>query len=128
MQPGTDGRSVLLLKAFAALDAMHKGKGTRGVFASIGQQLIICDELCTAGFEKDERKTVREAHAALVRADWDARSTGVWSLTDTDYEAVRQAVLVYETQLRIAPHVDVLEAELRMVRLQLDSDSTRKAA
>jgi hypothetical protein len=128
MQPGPNTLSLLLLKAFSALDAMQKGKATRAVFATLGQQLIICDELCTAGFAKEQSKTVREAHAALVCADWDARSTGVWKLTDEDYEAVRSAVLVYENQLSSAPHLNVREAEQRMLRLQLNSGSSKKAA
>lgn len=117
-----------LLKAYAALDAMFHGKGTQALFASLGQQMITCDELCTAGFVKEARKVVLEAHAALVRSDWDARSSDVWALAGEDYEAVRLAMAVYELQMRITPQADLLQAELRMMRQQVASEEARRAA
>jgi hypothetical protein len=128
MQPGADIRNTLLLKAYTTLDALHRGKGTRMVFAALGQQMIICDELCTAGFASDSRRVVREAHAALVRADWDARSSEVWSLAGEDYEAVCAAMQVYETQLRTASPNEARQAEMGMLRMQLGGTVPRQAA
>jgi hypothetical protein len=74
-----DATTSLLLKAFSTLDALHRGKGNQGVFAVLGQQLIVSERLCLAGYQQDELGTVRQAHAAMVRVDWDARSSGQWS-------------------------------------------------
>ncbi|MPW23031.1 hypothetical protein GCT13_41215 [Paraburkholderia sp. CNPSo 3157] len=105
-----------MLKAFSTLDALHRGKGNRGVFAVLGQQLIVSERLCLAGYQQDELDTVRHAHAAMVRVDWDARDTGQWKIADTDYEAVRAALAVYEHQLTVVPRPLVVKALLESAR------------
>ncbi|KWU26394.1 hypothetical protein AS149_25740 [Burkholderia cenocepacia] len=108
------GANPLLLKALIALDALQQGKGTRGLFTVLGRQLVVSENLCAAGYLQDMRKTVRQAHAALVRVDWDARPNDEWRASGEDYEALRAAVLVFDEQLLLAPREEILAAELQM--------------
>jgi hypothetical protein len=97
----------LLLKPYVALDALYRGKGSSGVVMMLGQHLIISEQLCLAGFERTQLGPVRQAHAALVRIDGHAKVGGAWVAVEQDYEALRNALQVYERQLRIAPPMEV---------------------
>jgi hypothetical protein len=112
----TGDANPLLLKAFIALDALAQGKGSRGLFAILGQQLVVSENLCAAGYAKESLRTVREAHAALVRVEWDARANDEWHAKGDDYVALRAAVAVLEAQLLMAPRLEILAAELAMTR------------
>lgn len=108
------GANPLLLKAFVALDALYREKGTRGAFTVLGQQLVISERLCAAGYEAQHLRTVREAHAAMVRVDHDSHTNGVWKIAREEYAAVCDALGVYEKQLFSAPRETVVEATLAM--------------
>lgn len=105
------------LRAFVALDAFHRGKGSAGLLALMGRHLVVCENLCLAGYEPDSLRTVREAHASLVRIDWDAQSEKVWKAEGVDYDALRKAFVVYDDQLRIAPRNVVQHAQIQMVAM-----------
>jgi hypothetical protein len=105
-----------LLKALIALDALFQGKGSRGLFATLGQQLVVSEKLCAAGYARDSLRIVREGHAALVRVEWDARENDEWHARGDDYAALRAAVAVLEAQLLTAPRLEILAAELEMTR------------
>ncbi|MEX3983986.1 hypothetical protein AB4Y45_33915 [Paraburkholderia sp. EG287A] len=111
------GPNALLLRAYIALDALHRGKGTKGLFITFGQQLVIAERLCVAGYEKDQLRALREAHAALVRVDWDARPSNEWKAAGEDYEALRVALQVYEAQLRVVPRSEVRIAQMAMMAM-----------
>ena len=113
----SSGPNPLLLRAYIALDTLHRGKATRGLFTALGQHLVVAECLCAAGYEKDKLRPLREAHAALVRVDWDARSTNELKAAGEDYEALRTALHLYEVQLRVAPRSEVRLAQLAMMRM-----------
>ena len=77
--------------------------------------MIISEQLCLAGFERAQLVPVRQAHAALVRIDGHANVNGAWIAVGQDYEALRNALQVYERQLRIAPPMEVRMAQTVMV-------------
>ncbi|WP_143749288.1 hypothetical protein [Caballeronia arvi] len=109
----------LSLKSWIALDALHRGCGTSSLLTLLCQQLLISEELCFAGYQTARLASVREARAALVRLDWDAKSRIDWKAAGSDYEALRDALLVYDAQLQSAPGVQVRDAQLATVtRLQ----------
>jgi hypothetical protein len=122
------GANPLLLRVYIALDALQRGKGSNSLFLSLGQHLVIAEQLCRAGFEPDALTTLRRAHAALVRVDWDARSTGEWKADVDEYEALREAILVYEVQLRRAPREAVRLAQAGMSLLLADRPARGPAA
>lgn len=125
-----EAATSLLLRAFITLDALHRGKGSRGVFAVLGQQLVICERLCIEGYLAHELRTVRHAHAAMINSDVDARSSGQWILSGTDYEAVCAALDVFGRQLDIAPRPLVAKAmvESAMIVAPRRETPVRKAA
>jgi hypothetical protein len=105
------------LRAYIALDAFYRGKGSAGLLALIGRHLVVSENLCQAGYGADGLRTVREAHASLVRVDWDAQSGQEWRASGVDYEALRSAFVVYDEQLRIAPRNVVQHAQIQMVTM-----------
>jgi hypothetical protein len=107
----------IILRALVALDAFQRGKGSSGLLSLMGRHLVVCENLCQAGYAADSLRTVREAHASLVRVDWDAQSEKVWKAEGVDYEALRSAFAVYDEQLRSAPRNVVQHAQLLMVSM-----------
>jgi hypothetical protein len=105
------------LRALIALDAFHRGKGSAGLLALMGRHLVVSENLCQAGYAPDSLRTVREAHASLVRVDWDAQSGQGWKAEGVDYEALRRAFAVYDEQLRTAPRNVVQHAQILMVTM-----------
>jgi hypothetical protein len=117
------------LRALVALDAFHRGKGTIGLLALLGRHLVVCENLCEAGFEKESLRTVREAHAALVRVDWDAQNSAEWKAAGVDYEALREALSIYDRQLQRAPRGVVQQAQISMVaKLTIEAAEERQQA
>ena len=105
----------LLLQPYVALDVLHRGKGSFGVVAILGQHLIVSEQLCQAGFEQAQLGAIRLGHAALVCIDSQAEESGVWIADGKEYEALRNALLVYDRQLRVAPSANVRIAQARTV-------------
>ncbi|TCG06701.1 hypothetical protein BZM27_24440 [Paraburkholderia steynii] len=112
----------LLLKPYVALDALYRGRGSSGAVTMLGQHLIISEQLCLAGFERAQLGPVRQAHAALVRIDGHAKVGDTWIAEGQDYEALRNALQVYERQLRIAPPTEVRIAQTVMVTMLTGRD------
>ncbi|WP_152979218.1 hypothetical protein [Caballeronia cordobensis] len=112
LQVGDSTADPLALKSWIALDALHRGRGSSNLLTSLCQQLLLSEELCLAGYQKARLSSVREAHAALVRLDWDAKSGIDWKAVGTDYDALRDALFVYDEQLRSAPRTRVRRAQL----------------
>lgn len=103
------------LTALVALDAMSQGAGSSALLASLGRSLIVCECLCQRGYAPARVTTAKAAHAALIRVDEDAQSTGIWHAKHADYEALREAVALYGEQLQQAPESTILKAQLDMV-------------
>jgi hypothetical protein len=117
------------LRALVALDAFHRGKGSIGLLALLGRHLVVCENLCEAGFEPERLRDVREAHAALVRLDWDAQNSAEWKATGVDYEALREALAIYDRQLHLAPRGVVQQAQISMVaKLTIEAAEERQQA
>ncbi|WP_157641823.1 hypothetical protein [Burkholderia ubonensis] len=112
---GLSDTDKLLLRALIALDSLHRGNGTPELVTALGHNLIVSENLCAAGYEKDKLKAVREGHAALVRVDLAAQESKRWQAATGDYESLRDAVQVYDKQLRTAPRAEVRQAQLAMV-------------
>ncbi|MDR5747836.1 hypothetical protein QCE73_32105 [Caballeronia sp. LZ029] len=104
--------NLLALKSWIALDALYRGRGTGTLLTLLCQQLLVSEELCIAGFQKARLASIREAHAALVRLDGDAKSNIDCEATGADYESLRDALVVYDAQLRSAPRLLVRDAQL----------------
>jgi hypothetical protein len=117
------------LRALVALDAFHRGKGSIGLLALLGRHLVVCENLCESGFETENLRAVREAHAALVRVDWDAQNSAEWKAAGVDYEALREALAIYDRQLQRAPRGVVQRAQISMVaKLTLAAAEERQQA
>jgi hypothetical protein len=117
------------LRALVALDAFHRGKGSIGLLALLGRHLVVCENLCEAGFEKESLRAVREAHAALVRVDWDAQNSAEWKAAGVDYEALREALSIYDRQLQHTPRSIVQHAQISMVaKLTIEAAEERQQA
>ena len=112
---GLSDTDMLHLKTLVALDALHRGNGTSALLSNLGNNLIVSEGLCVAGYEKERMTAVREGHAALVRVDMKSAETGRWEAEGSDYAALRAAVEVYGAQLRVAPRAEVRKAQLDMV-------------
>ncbi|RQR65435.1 hypothetical protein DIE18_03000 [Burkholderia sp. Bp9125] len=112
--------NLLLLQPYVALDVLCRGKGTSGVVTILGQHLIISEQLCRAGFERAQLGPIRQGHAALVRIDGQAKENGSWRAEGQNYEALRDALLVYDRQLSNAPATEVRMAHTAMSAM-LDS-------
>ena len=117
---GVRGSNPLLLKSLIALDALHRGHATTNLLTLLGQQLLISEELCLAGYERAHLKSVRDAHAVLVKVDGDAVSKHHWKAVGAEYEALREALAVYDVQLRRAPRAQVRDAQLATMNRLLD--------
>ena len=106
--------NLLLLQPYVALDVLFRGKGSPGVVTILGQHLIISEQLCRAGFEAARLGPIRQGHAALVRIDGQAKEDGSWSAEGRDYEALRDALQVYDRQLSCAPAAEIRMAHTAM--------------
>ncbi|MDR5784404.1 hypothetical protein QCE63_33825 [Caballeronia sp. LZ065] len=85
----------------------------------LAQQLLISEELCVAGYERARLESVREGLAALVRVDVRVTSNSHCILAGADYEVLREALVIYDVQLRTARPARVRDAQLATVsRLQ----------
>ncbi|WP_238212880.1 hypothetical protein [Caballeronia novacaledonica] len=81
----------------------------------LGQQLLIAEELCLAGYAKEQLPSVRRAHAALVQLDWTATPQSDSKAEQAEYEPLREALIIYDVQLRSAPRAQVREAQLAIL-------------
>ena len=136
--------NLLLLQPYVALDVLCRGKGSSGIITILGQHLIISEQLCRAGFEpaqlgpirqghaalvridgqaKEDGRAgfepaqlgpIRQGHAALVRIDGQAKEDGSWIAAGNDYEALRDALQVYDRQLTNAPATEIRMAHTAM--------------
>ncbi|WP_126223336.1 hypothetical protein [Burkholderia ambifaria] len=106
--------SLLLLQPYVALDVLCRGKGSSGIITILGQHLIISEQLCRAGFEPAQLGPIRQGHAALVRIDGQAKEDGSWIAAGNDYEALRDALQVYDRQLSNAPATEIRMAHTAM--------------
>ncbi|WP_159839055.1 hypothetical protein [Burkholderia sp. 8Y] len=114
---GVDAKSSdsLPLKALIALDALSRGSATTSLLTLLAQQILISEQLCAAGYEDSKVELVRKAYIALVHVYSDASPDGGVGLGAADYEALREALIVYDTQLSSAPRCRVRDAELATV-------------
>lgn len=110
-------KPLLLPQLYVDLDVLYRGRGSSGVVTILGQHLIISRQLCLAGFEQAQLARVRQGHAALVRIDGQAKAGGAWIADGQDYEALRNALQVYERQLCVAPPAEVQIAQATMASM-----------
>ncbi|MFM0140428.1 hypothetical protein [Caballeronia grimmiae] len=102
----------LLLKSLIALDALHRGKATTSLLTLLAQQLLVAEELCAAGYQSSHSALLREAHSALIRVYSQATSKSDLKASGDNYEALRDALIVYDVQLNSAPRARIRDAEI----------------
>lgn len=117
MAAEAEPNSLLLLQPYVALDVLCRGKGSSGIVTILGQHLIISEQLCRAGFEHAQLGPIRQGHAALVRIDGQAKEDGSWIAEGLEYEALRDALQVYDRQLRLAPATEIRMAHAAMTEM-----------
>ncbi|WP_157696306.1 hypothetical protein [Caballeronia temeraria] len=110
----------LMLRSWIALDALHRGAATANQLTLLAQQLLISEELCLSGYQKSRLQSVRKAHAALVQLDWNTQPNSDCKAPAIEYEALREALVVYDAQLRSAPRAQVRAAESMTISRLLD--------
>ncbi|WP_434717070.1 hypothetical protein P5X00_36805 [Paraburkholderia sp. A2RO-4L] len=112
-----------LLKAYVALDALHRGSATPGLLTILGQHFLVAERLCVMGYLTAALRAIREGHAALVRVDLAAEGGPTRHAARDDYLILCRAVSVYEQQLRQASHRAVLDAEYTALQTLLQAHS-----
>lgn len=106
---------AMLLQSYTALDAFHRGHGSRELFTMLGRQLLIALELCRLGYCADDIADIEGAHAAMMHIEVAAKTHGKWPLNDDDYAWLCVAFDVFSQQLLAAPLDAIAKAEARMV-------------
>lgn len=117
-----------LLKSYIAFDALQRGCVTMGLLAHLGEQLLVSQNLCKAGFLKDNEPAVRAAQEALVDVDDAARDSGPICATEGQLRALREALRILDFQLTTALRGDVLQAEMRVLEFVTQQQMKRSRA
>ncbi|MDB5783668.1 MAG: hypothetical protein JWQ50_3583 [Caballeronia mineralivorans] len=122
----------MLLRCYSALDAFRRGYGSRELFATLGRQLLMAEELARLGYEAHALSNFELAHAALMHLNEAERCGRGWTVCDTDYVKICAALAVYSEQLSRASLIDIAKAEAAMLegllRLRKTSEQVLEAA
>lgn len=119
---------TMLLQAYAALDALHRGRGARNLHTTLSRHLLVSQELARAGLGADARADIESAHASMVRLDLRERETGRWSLEDDDYARLCTALAIFDEQLSAASLNELASAEAKMIEGLMRSAQLRALA
>jgi hypothetical protein len=118
----------MLLQAYAALDALRRGRGARTLHTTLSRHLLVSQELTRVGLADDALTDIERAHAALVRLDQRERATGRWSLEDDDYARLCTALAIFDGQLAQASLSELASAQARMIEGLMRSARLRALA
>ncbi|MFL9966905.1 hypothetical protein PQR02_39395 [Paraburkholderia sediminicola] len=119
---------AMLLQCYTGLDAFRRGHGSRELFATLGRQLLIAEELWRFGYRPDEIGYIKGAHAAMMHIDAVEKEGGVWLIDDADYAWLCQAFETFDRQLSVASLGGIAKAEAKMVEGLLKAEGTRALA
>jgi hypothetical protein len=107
--------SAMLLQCYAALDAFHRGHGSRELFSTLGRYLLIAEELARLGHEAQGLADIEAAHASLMHLDAPGREQDIWALPEAEYLDLCVALGILDRQLSTASLSDIATAEARML-------------
>jgi hypothetical protein len=104
-----------LLQCYTGLDAFRRGHGSRELFARLGGQLLVAEELCRFGYHPDDIGCIQGAHAAMKHIAAVEKEGGVWLLRDVDYAWLCRAFETFSRQLSVASLGGIAKAKARIV-------------
>ncbi|MCC8393641.1 hypothetical protein LJ656_13685 [Paraburkholderia sp. MMS20-SJTR3] len=119
---------TMLLQAYAALDALRGGHGSRTLHTTLSRHLLVSQELACGGLADDLLTEIERAHAALVRLDSRERETGKWTLDDDEYARLCAALAIFDSQLATASLSELASAQARMIEGLMRSARLRALA
>jgi hypothetical protein len=119
---------AILLQCYTGLDAFRRGHGSRELFATLGRQLLIAEELCRFGYRPDEIWCIKGAHAAMMHIDAVEKEGGEWLIDDVDYARLCRAFETFDHQLSAASLGGIAMAEARMGEGLRKTERTRAIA
>jgi hypothetical protein len=111
--------SAMLLQCYTALDAFHRGHGSRQLFTSLGRYLLIAEELARLGHQTESLPDIEIAHTSLMHLDAAGREQDVWALPEAEYMDLCVALAILDRQLATASLSDIATAEARMLEALL---------
>ncbi|WP_459909138.1 hypothetical protein [Caballeronia sp. HLA56] len=120
--------NAMLLQAYAALDALRRGHGSKPLFMALCRHLLIAEELGQLGHVTDHADDITAAYEALVELDERHTGTGEWTLDDAAYANLCDALAIYADQLEDATLEHIAQAEARMVTQSLVAANLRHEA
>lgn len=106
---------AMLLQCYTALDAFHRGYGSRELFSTLGRYLLIAEELARLGYQTDDLTDIETAHASLMHLDAAGRQRDAWALPEAEYLDLCVALAILDRQLITASLSDIATAEARMI-------------
>lgn len=113
-----------MLRCYIALDAMRRGAGSSPLFSTLATHLIMSINLCKQGFCVNRFPVIRVAQQGLL-AMRSREEPQDWTLGETTYDAICEALVVLDEQMRVAPAAQVNQARNAMLLLL---ENVRKAA
>jgi DNA-directed RNA polymerase specialized sigma24 family protein len=113
---------AMLLQAYVSLDAFRRGHGSRDLFTTLARHLLVAEELCRLGHHSDAIADIHAAHGAMTHIDAAEKAEGAWSMSDSDYAALRLALEIFAGQLPTASLGDIAKAEAQMLESMLRSE------
>lgn len=119
LEPVVEG---MLLQSYTALDAFHRGHGSRDLFSTLGRAFLISEELVRLGHEPETLALIESAHAALMHLNTAEQESNRWLLAEPDYSVLAGALAVFDNQLNAASLSDIAKAEARMLEGLLRSN------
>jgi hypothetical protein len=117
--------SSMLLQCYTALDAFHRGHGSRELFSILGRYLLIAEELARLGHQPEDLSDIEMAHASLMHLDAAGRERDIWTLPEAEYIDLCVALAILDRQLATASLSDIATAETRMLEGLLRAASAR---
>jgi hypothetical protein len=120
----------LALQVHLALAALGRG-GSGDDARALLHAHVLAQSIASAGYGELEPEQVRVADAALIDCFERGNTGGGWQLDEAGFEALKQIVSVYDSQLQGAPLWALTEASERLERMgagEAESQALRKSA
>jgi hypothetical protein len=121
---------AMLMQCYTALDAFRRGHGSRDLHMTLSRHLLVSQELARLGLGMEWLGDIERAHAAMVQVDereHEHHGAG-WTLDDSEYRRLSDALAVLDAQLAAASLSDVASAEARMIEGLMRSAQNRVVA
>jgi hypothetical protein len=119
---------TMLLQCYGALDAFRRGHGSQALFMALCRHLLVAEELAQLGHAAEFDGIITLAHEALVSLDARHAGTDDWSLEESEYARLCDALSIYSAQLDDATLEHIAQAEARMVTQSLVAANLRSDA